>query len=45
MVRATANLAEAKVSYVNTLTVYDILNADKLILTVAAQERVEEVYA
>ena len=45
VVRATANLAEAKVSYVNTLNVYDILNAGKLVLTKAAKESVEEVYA
>ena len=43
--RATANLAEAKVSYVNTLNVYDILNAGKVVLTKAAKESVEEVYA
>ena len=35
----------AKVSYVNTLNVYDILNAGKLVMTVAAKESVEEVYA
>ena len=45
VIRATANLAEAKVSYVNTLNVYDILNAGKVVLTKAAQESVEEVYA
>ena len=45
VVRATANLAEAKTIYVNTLNVYDILNADKVILTKAAKESVEEVYA
>ena len=45
VVRATANLAEAKTTYVNTLNVYDILNADKVILTKAAKESVEEVYA
>ena len=45
IVRATANLPQAKVSYVNTLNVYDILNADKLVMTVAAKESVEEVYA
>ena len=43
--RAAANLAQAKVSYVNTLNVYDILNAGKLVMTVAAKECVEEVYA
>ena len=45
VVRATANLPQAKVSYVNTLNVYDILNADKLVMTKAAKECVEEVYA
>ncbi len=45
VVRATANLAEAKTRYVNTLNVYDILNADKIILTKAAVQSVEEVYA
>ena len=45
VVRATANLAEANTTYVNTLNVYDILNADKVILTKAATQSVEEVYA
>ena len=44
VVRATANLAQAKLTYVNTLNVYDILNAGKVVLTKAAQECVEEVY-
>lgn len=43
--RATANLAEAKLSYTNTLNVYDILNAGKVVLTKAAAESVGEVYA
>ncbi len=45
VVRATANLPGTKTAYVNTLNVYDILNADKVILTKAAKECVEEVYA
>ena len=45
VVRATANLAQAKTTYVNTLNVYDILNAGKVVLTKAAKECVEEVYA
>ena len=45
VVRATANLAEAKTTYVNTLNVYDILNAGKVVLTKAAVQSVEEVYA
>ena len=43
--RATANLPEAKIAYVNTLNVYEILNSGKLILTRAAKESIEEVYA
>lgn len=43
--RATANLAEAKLSYINTLNVYDILNAGKVVLTKAAADSVGEVYA
>ena len=45
VVRATANLAEAKTTYVNTLNVYDILNAGKVVLTKSAVQSVEEVYA
>ena len=45
VVRATANLADAKTTYVNTLKVYDILNAHKLVLTKSAVASVEEVYA
>ncbi|MBR6953708.1 MAG: 50S ribosomal protein L4 [Clostridia bacterium] len=44
VVRATANLAEAKTTYVNTLNVYDILNAGKLVITKAALASAEEVY-
>ena len=45
VVRATGNLAVAGIAYVNTLNVYDILNAGKVILTKAATQSVEEVYA
>ena len=45
VVRATGNLAEAKTIYVNTLNVYEILNAGKLVITKAALQAVEEVYA
>ncbi len=45
VVRATANLAQAKTTYVNTLNVYDILNAGKIVMTKAALQCVEEVYA
>ena len=43
--RATANLPYANLTLVNTLNVYDILNADRIVLTKAAKECVEEVYA
>ena len=45
VVRATGNLQEAKTIYVNTLNVYEILNADKLVITKAALQAVEEVFA
>ena len=45
VVRATANLAEAATTYVGTPNVYDILNAGKVVLTKAAVQAVEEVYA
>jgi len=45
VVRATGNLQEAKTIYVNTLNVYDILNAGKLVISKAAVESLEEVYA
>jgi large subunit ribosomal protein L4 len=45
VVRATANLEQAKTTYVNTLNVYDILNVGKVVLTKAALQCVEEVYA
>ncbi len=45
IVRATGNLQDAKTIYVNTLNVYEILNADKLVITKAALQAVEEVFA
>ena len=45
VVRATANLAEASTIYVNTLNVYELLNANKVVLTKAALDSIEEVYA
>ena len=42
---STANLPQAMTTYVNTLNVYDILNAGKVVLTKAAVASVEEVYA
>ena len=43
--RAARNLEGVKTSYVNTLNVYDILNAGKIVITKEATQSVEEVYA
>ena len=45
IVRAAGNIAKLQTSYVNTLNVYDILRAGKIILTRDALVGVEEVYA
>jgi len=45
IVRAAGNIAKLQTSYVNTLNVYDILRAGKIILTKDALVGVEEVYA
>jgi len=43
--RASGNIQKLQTSYVNTLNVYDILRAGKIILTQDALKGVEEVYA
>lgn len=43
--RASGNLQKFKNSYCNTINVYDILNADKLIFTKEAIGSIQEVYA
>ena len=43
--RSARNIAGVKVSPVNNLTVYDILNCDTLLLLQDAVTRIEEVYA
>lgn len=45
LVRASGNIEKLQTSYVNTLNVYDILKAGKIILTKDALKGVEEVYA
>ena len=45
ILRASGNIQALKTSYVNTLNVYDILKAGKIILTQDALKGVEEVYA
>jgi len=43
--RASGNLPNVLTNYVNTLNVYDILNAGKIVITKEATQSVEEVYA
>ena len=45
VVSSFRNIPGVKTAYTNTLNVYDILNAGKVILTKAATQSVEEVYA
>ena len=45
VLRAAGNIEKLETSYVNTLNVYDILKAGKIILTKDALKGVEEVYA
>lgn len=45
LLRAGNNIEKLQTSYVNTLNVYDILKAGKIILTQDALKGVEEVYA
>ncbi len=43
--RSARNIAGVKVSLVNTLNVYDLLNCDSLIILKDAAAKIEEVYA
>ena len=45
VIRSCNNLASAKTTQYSTLSVYDILNAEKLVMTVEAVMKLEEVYA
>ena len=45
VVGSFANIEGVKTAQTNTINVYDILNADTLILAKAAAEKIEEVYA
>ena len=40
-----ANIPGVKTAYVNTINVYDILNAESFVVAKAAAEKLEEVYA
>lgn len=44
-IRSAANIPGVKTAQVNTLNVYDILDADKLIIVKGALNKLEEVYA
>ena len=43
--KSIRNIEGAKVSTVNTLNVYDILNCDKIVVLKDAVTKIEEVYA
>jgi large subunit ribosomal protein L4 len=43
--KSIRNIEGAKVSTVNTLNVYDILNCDKIVVLKDAVAKIEEVYA
>ncbi len=45
VVASLSNIPGVKVAYVNTLNVYDILNAGSFVCAKAAVEKIEEVYA
>ena len=45
VIKSANNIPGVKTAQVNTLNVYDILNADKLIIVKDAVSKIEEVYA
>ena len=45
VVRASKNIPGVKDAYVNTINVYDLLNADKIVVVKAAMQAIQEVYA
>ena len=45
LIRASKNIPTVKDAYVNTINVYDLLNADKIVVLKAAMESIQEVYA
>ena len=44
-VKSCANLARVETTLVGTLNVYEIMKADKMVITAAAVKKLEEVYA
>ena len=45
VIRAGKNIPALKDAYVNTINVYDLLSADKIIVLKAAMEKLQEVFA
>ena len=45
VIRAGKNIPTLKDAYVNTINVYDLLNADKIIVLKGAMQELQEVYA
>ena len=45
VIKSCNNIPAAKTTQFSTLNVYDILNAEKLVMTVDAVKKLEEVYA
>ena len=45
VVKSAKNLTEVKTALTNTINVYDIVNAQTLVLTKDAVAKIEEVYA
>ena len=45
VIKSCANIPQVKTTQYSTLNVYDILNAEKLVMTVDAVKKLEEVYA
>ena len=45
VIKSCNNIPAAKTTQYNTLNVYDVLNAEKLVMTVDAVKKLEEVYA
>ena len=45
VIKSCDNIPQVKTTQFNTLNVYDILNAEKLVMTVDAVKKLEEVYA
>ena len=44
-IKSLANIEGVKTAQSNTINVYDILNADTLVIAQAAAEKIQEVYA